>query len=578
MKLRLTALGSVLIIVALAACGGGHGGSTLPTTNSGAAYNGATTFDWGKEQLDGAVYSGPVKLAHMQVAVVVKQQNLAGLISYAQQVSDPRSPMFRMFLTPQEIAARFGASQSDYQAAANYFVGKGLSVSGWPQRLALSVAGSQAAMEKAFGTTFGTYSKDGFNFVGPVGTPHFASAVPITAVSNLVAMHTMHTYVIPAPPRANGNSSSGYSPQQIRNAFDFTGAYNAGYTGSGITIGIIGTGPINVTRPASGNPACGADADLAALKSVYGVSAVGTECERDVTTSGVSAGLSASGIPTASPTWSPVPNGTPSPNPGQSPRPMFPYSGDFQSPPPVASSSCSTSTALPACNPEDLEAQLDTQQTAMLAPGSTVDFYLGYNASDCLVYFPDRCASSGSNSGTAYIGIVEADPEIQQLIAENVADTVSISYGNGETQNVGSGFDAAGVGYQTAEYAEMAAEGIAVFASSGDSGVAECLGGVNGYLSQTCVSHPSGDPNVTSVGGVNAPIDEFGQLVTNMTAWGVTNGGNGGTIPKNASGSGGGTSTIFAAPRLAANGNRRDDARAARCLDAGRSCHRRHGG
>ncbi len=48
---------------------------------------------------------------------------------------------------------------------------------------------------------------------------------------------------------------------------------------------------------------------------------------------------------------------------------------------------------------------------------------------------------------------------------------------------------------------------------------------------------------------MNAPINEFGQLIANMTAWGNTNGGfaqPGTTQP--GSGSGGGTSTIFAAP------------------------------
>ena len=163
------------------------------------------------------------------------------------------------------------------------------------------------------------------------------------------------------------------------------------------------------------------------------------------------------------------------------------------------------------------------------------------------MFFPNACASPapaspapGSNYGSPQIGIVEADAEIQQAIADNTADVISISYGGGEPQNGGGMFNSSGVGYGPEEFAALAAEGIAVFVSSGDSGSAECLG-ASGYLAQVCSSYPSGDVSVTSVGGVNAPIDEFGQLTNNITAWGTTT-----SLGK--SGSGGGVSTIFTAP------------------------------
>ncbi len=144
------------------------------------------------------------------------------------------------------------------------------------------------------------------------------------------------------------------------------------------------------------------------------------------------------------------------------------------------------SGSLPSCNPEDTEAQLDDQQAASLAPGATVNFYLAYNANDCFVYFPNSCATpppapaatpANSNYGQPQIGIIEADPEIQQAIADNTADVISISYGGGESQTVGNGFNANGVGYQPEEFAALASEGIAVFVASGDNGTAECLGG-----------------------------------------------------------------------------------------------------
>ena len=548
MKQRLAALFGVLALLATSACGG-HGGSSSGSNLTPYAGNiGPASFDWRSDELRGATLIGAANAPHMQVTVMVKQQNLAALISYAQQVSDPSSPLYRHFLTPQEIANRFGATQQDYQATADYFVQRGLSVAGWPQRLGLVVAGNQGAMEKAFGTKFGLYEKDGEEFVAPMSTPHFASAVPVIAVRNLVTLNRIHRYLL-LPPRANANYSLGYSPQQVQKAFDFTGAYGKGYKGNGITIGIIATGPINTPR----NNLC-ADADLAALKSLYNNVQTATVCEEDVTPTEVSAGLAASGIPTAPPA-SPNPVGNPSPAPGHSSTDMFPYSGDFQPAPPVTSAGCgkalSSGGGNPNCNPEDGEAQLDTQTVATLAPGSNVKFYLAYNANDCYVFYPNSCATPppapatpapNGNYGQPILGLYEADAEIQEAIAKNEADVISISYGGGEPDNIGQYFDSAGVGYEPAEFAELAAEGIAVFVSSGDDGSAECLSSnAAGYAAKQCVSYPSGDVNVTSVGGVNAPLDEFGQLTTNITAWGTT-------TSLGTSGSGGGISQTFSAP------------------------------
>lgn len=565
MKSRLIpALFAAASLVAIAACGG-HGGSSLPATGSGSGATGSYTsdagFDWAKPMLDGSTYIGPSTGAHMQVNVLVKEQNAGGLVQYAQMVNDPASPLYRHFLTPQEIGTRFGASQKDYQTAANYFVSKGLAVAGWPQHIGLSVAGSQVAMERAFGTKFGTFGKDGYTFLAPLSTPRFSATVPVTAVTNLVAMNTKHRYFVEGPPRANSSDNIGYSPQQIREAFDFTGAATAGYDGNGVTIAVVGTGPINVGNRSN---LC-ADQDLAALKTLYGISTTGQDCETDVTPSGVAAGLVVSNIPTASPTWSPSPNGQPSPNPGVPSYGMFPYSGAFQTPPPVSQTTCSGS--LPSCNPEDVEAQLDLQQSSLLAPGANVRFYLAYNAGDCFVYFPDSCATgTGSNTAAPQIGLVEADAEIQQIIADNVADVVTLSYGSGETQQVGFGFGSGQnptAGFEVQEFAAMASEGMAVFASSGDTGVTECLSssGTLSYITSPCVSYPSGDPNVTSVGGVNAPIDAFGHISGNITAWGTTNGGLSQSEHQYASGSGGGTSTIFSAPawqRSAINASMRE--------------------
>lgn len=516
-RIRAAALVAASLLVT--ACNGG--GKALPPSSPGIGTfpQGSSGFSWGSDYLRGAAYEGPASFGALGVNVQVTMRDLPGLLAYARGVSDPYSPMYRRFLSPLEIGDRFGASAADYAAVARYFAGHGLHVGGWPQREVLFVAGPQANLESAFGTKFGLYEKDGRGFVAPISAPHLAGPLPIAAVQGLVNVHLWKRDLIQGPPvRAGSNTyAGGYSPQQIQNAYDFTGAYRAGFTGSGITIGIIGTGGISA-------------ADVPAYAKAFHISAAPVT-EVAATDSGEAAGLTQSGIP------------TPNPNPSSSPHPPYAF-GDFglATPPPVtapcdASYSSVSDFPSPTCNPEDGEAQLDTEQTAGLAPGASVLFYLAYNPADCKPSGgTNPCTAQGGPPDAAGAqGLAVADDEIQQAISDDRADVLSLSYGGGEKDNVGFYFDGSGNGYGPMEFATLAAEGIAVFVSSGDSGAQECS------QAGPCVSYPGGDPSVTSVGGVTMPLDEWGRVTGQITAWGSQ-------TSSGLTGSGGGTSTVFAAP------------------------------
>ncbi|HUA08915.1 MAG TPA: protease pro-enzyme activation domain-containing protein [Candidatus Acidoferrales bacterium] len=504
MKSRLIWAAGAFLAITLVACGGGGKGGALPATPNGSSDLANVppqliVQDYGQAAMSGAVYVGPVSNASLSANVLVHQSNAQALMTYAQEVQDPSSPNFRHFLTPTQIAAQFGASQSDYQKTAQYFANNGLAVAGWPQRLLLTVSGPQANMQKAFGTTFGIYQKNGVDFIAPMTQPHFQVQLAVDAVGGLVRYRTMHTYII-TPPRGANGYSVGYSPSTVRAAFDFDGAYSDNYNGTGIHLGIIGTGPIDTNTANGAIGSCGGhgDCDLNAFAAATNAS-VATVTEVAVSPSPVATALATIG------------------------NPQFPYSSAFEAPPPVTSPTCAGS--LPACNPEDGEAQLDTQQAASLAPGSNVWFYLAYNAADCSsVSFPSTCPSSAPDYGPE-IGLVESDPEIMQAIADDKVDVLSLSYGGGEPQQgwtgVTGGTDPYEGSYSQLEFHELAVEGVAVFVSSGDNGSAECYSDTT-YLAQQCVSYPAGDPSVTSVGGITAPLNAYGQTTAPWVAWGIT--------------------------------------------------------
>lgn len=524
--LRSTA--ALAAVALLSACsGGGHGSSFLPSQQKNPiSPTSSGSFQWGQQMLSQLPYSGPVqKHQSLHVQVAVRMRDAQGLIQYAQSASNPKSPLYRHWLTPAQIGNRFGASASDYQKAASYLQQFGLSVGMWPQREVLAVSGTTEQFEKAFGTTFGSYQYLGKRIIGPASAPHIASGVPIVGAIGLTSAPLMKPNFI------HGTNADffGYSPQQVATGFDYSGAYANGINGSGINVGIIGTGPI---LDAQGN-----DDDTAALGAFW----------------------KASMAPITQVAAIPQPASTP--NGGTGTGSVDPNPGGLATPPPVTAP-CSQSQPpdYTTCNMEDGEAQLDTETVSSLAPGSNVLFYLAYNPGECVdpntgnFVTDPNCAADGKlvwpleglhNDGSL------TDDEIQQAIADNKADAISMSFGGPENLNEAFGYigPAGSPGPGQIEMASLAAEGIAVFVSSGDDGAWECFDPNSGApLGTPCASYPATDPNVVSVGGVNIPLDESGNLTGQISAWGdnTTKGGYGDF--QNDVGSGGGVSTVFAAP------------------------------
>jgi len=496
-------LAATAVAALLAACGGGGGGSSKPATgvlppptNQGALTPSSTSFKYNSYALKSATSVGPVQIGTMKVDVQMNLPNLAALHQYAQSVGDPSSGLYRQFLSPEEIGSRFGASDADYNAAIAYFTAAGLQVTGWKQKSVLRVVGPQANMEQAFGTTFGLYHLPSGDTYGPTSLPHFSKPLAVHSVTQLVynPKWTKRNSIAIGPHGVTPAFNFGIPPQQLAAAFDYTGAYQAGFTGNGINIGIIGTGPID-------------QRDYAAMKSTLGNGA------------GMPLGWY-DGNGTYQKTTNTITQINVQANAG--------VNGGTPATPPPVTGPCSGS--LPACNPEDGEAQIDTEQTASLAPTANVLFYLAY--------VPNETFHGQTPPGNRE-GISEVNDEVQQAINDNLADILSLSYGLAEQYSDYTGAD--GVTYdpngtEPVQFAMLQTEGVAVFVSSGDAGSSGCarpfFGTGPGVSSpdQPCVSAPAVDVNVTSVGGITAPIDEAGKKVGPFTTWGVqTNHGFGAT-------------------------------------------------
>jgi len=517
-------LGSLAIagLISTSACSGG--GSSTPAAPIGslhipskAAPASSSGFAYDATFIQKAQLIGPASFGRLGLDVALPMRDARGLAANAVAVSDPKSASYRHFMTPEQIADRFGASAADQTAAITYFHKYGIWASGWKQRMLLHVGGSQSQLEAAFHTKFGTYrSQLGETFIAPMNAPSVAAGVPVVGSPNIVFRPKRFTRQF-VTSKGNG---AGYSPQQIAAAFDYNGAYAAGFTGSGVKIGIVGTGPISVTTSTKIG-----DAD--AYKELYHVG--GSSTVNIVATTGSD----------------PVVNG----NSGFASPPPVTAPCNTQGDPANAGFDPSDDPSLnPLCNPEDGEAQLDTEQAASLAKDATVEFYLAFNPNDgCDAGNASPCPAG---AGIPEQGLLETDEELQTVIDHNSADVVSLSFGGpepGEVAPAGSGsppfeFTSDGSGLDPTEFAMMVSLGMSVFVSSGDVGAEACQEGpIGGLANSVCVEYPASDPSVAGVGGTTTPLNAAGQIAGPIAGWGVqTFGGEGG--------SGGGVSAYFTQP------------------------------
>ena len=193
----------------------------------------------------------------------------------AKAVSDPRSPSYGKYLTPQQFRQRFAPSQAQVGAVQSWLRSQGFRIDYTPQNNHyVEAEGTVAQAQEAFGTSFGMYKVNGKTVRSPssdVSVPDSLAA----SVSGVIGLDDSSVFVEPnirsdknAPPSAGFRNApplsdywaefvspyaypagftdrsdpatapwtvKGYTPQQIK------GAYGIGntYDGASQTVAII---------------------------------------------------------------------------------------------------------------------------------------------------------------------------------------------------------------------------------------------------------------------------------------------------------------------------------------------------
>ncbi|MDQ6906985.1 MAG: S53 family peptidase, partial [Chloroflexota bacterium] len=196
---------------------------------------------------------------------------------FIMELSDPKSPNYKKFLTPKQFTARF-LDPAGRAATANFLKSKGLAVKDIGVGSVITATGAAAQVEAAFSVTLNDYTDAaGRTFHANDKTPALPAAVaPYTtailgldtqkkAISHVARPTNVSGHAVQAN-TATGcmgalnveNNRGGYAPNQFATAFDFNTLYNAGFHGEGQTVALF---------ELSDWP----DSDVAAYKSCYGL-------------------------------------------------------------------------------------------------------------------------------------------------------------------------------------------------------------------------------------------------------------------------------------------------------------------
>jgi hypothetical protein len=142
----------------------------------------ACGVDGGPPPLVGPV--PPTTMLSMAIGLPVRNQQQ--LNTYLQEVSDPTSPLYRHYLTPQQYTDMYGPTTCDYQAVVDWAKAQGLTVVTYSDRTLVDVSGPASAFNAALHVTFNDYQRpDGTQFYAPNADPSLDLGVSILAISGL---------------------------------------------------------------------------------------------------------------------------------------------------------------------------------------------------------------------------------------------------------------------------------------------------------------------------------------------------------------------------------------------------------
>ncbi len=188
----------------------------------------------------------PMSYITLRLAPTASQQADLQKLLVAQQTEG--SPSYHRWLTPEEYAQRFGASDADIAKITQWLAGQGLKVLSTARgRNWIAVSGAAAQVEAAFHTEIHTYAANGETHYANATEPSVPAALG-SLVKGIRGLNDFRMKARVAKPRNTmGRGQHAIAPDDLATIYDIAPLYNAGISGAGQKIAIAGQTQVNMS-------------------------------------------------------------------------------------------------------------------------------------------------------------------------------------------------------------------------------------------------------------------------------------------------------------------------------------------
>jgi hypothetical protein len=439
----------------------------------------------------------------IRLAIGLKPPHMAAEQQFLQEIQTKHSPLFHHYLSTAAWTARFGPTAAAQNAVVSWARGAGLTVTHlYTNRLVVDLAGSVGAIEKALGVQINNYRSGTKTFFANNHDPVLPASLThvVESVEGLSDLQTM----FPASPTAHEPASPAYAPGPV-----VANGAHAAANGSHAKLraamrasaraGKAGHGAkVHITNGAY-DPTDIYSSEAYDYNALYGQG----HCCNPLGNAGSSPPQSSIAIATF---------GSQQISDIQGFHNQYPY---------LAYSIQEVYIdGTPSCC--DAEGTMDAEWSTAMSNS------FGASQNTAKVYLYDGANFNDSTFTDIY----------NTMVSNNAARVFSTSWSCTEPPY---GCDSTEISTRDAIFSEMAGQGWTLVAASGDRGAYD-------NCANLAVSFPASDPNVVGAGGTTLSLSS-GPVYNSEVAW---SGGPDG-CGSNDGGSGGGCSTVFAAPSFQSN-------------------------
>lgn len=181
-----------------------------------------------------ALGDAPDALPLPRVVVHLGVRDGAGLAALVAAQQDPRSPQYRRWLAPAEIADRFGTPAADYERARRWFRRHGFAiVADSPFRTGFAIAGTAGRARSALKTRLALYRLGGRVHRAPAAEPRVPAALGVRGFVGLDDLPAIQ------PLARLGDGSLRLAPVDFAAVYDVAPLHAAGFTGAGSSVAVV---------------------------------------------------------------------------------------------------------------------------------------------------------------------------------------------------------------------------------------------------------------------------------------------------------------------------------------------------